>query len=149
MLGEESVSMAYNIQYCLKVFVLLFVRILSPPPPPPPPPVRKTICQYLLRALDAQPEKLQTWSKLWMLTTWCKFAINLHQACWQLATELLWSSDAKAFDIGLMWECSVYTAQNTADLLQIVNFTGLLQFVNNLLKSCNKLVNFIKLQTFC
>ena len=38
-----------------------------------------------------------------------------------------------------------YTAKNTTDMLQVVNFTGLLQ----LSTSCNKLVNFVKLQQVC
>ena len=43
----------------------------------------------------------------------------------------------------MKFACSfVYTAKNATDLLKVVNFTTLLQFVN-------KLVNFIKLQQVC
>ena len=43
----------------------------------------------------------------------------------------------------------IYTARNVTHLLQVVDFTGLLQDVNKLPTSCSKSVDFIRLQQVC
>ena len=49
-------------------------------------------------------------------------------------------------------EKTIYTAKNVTDLLQVVNFTGLMQFVNKLQQACQfhqVATSLLRLQACC